>query len=191
MPTDVFRTTFEHTIKTGGWRTILAMIGFFCAVLLVCVLILAPQLVMAQPQAASAATTQKPLAIPVIDTVKGRDLFVSRGCVLCHSVNGVGGLAAPPLDAQDSAEIDLMTFVARMWRGAPAMIELQNLELGYFVDLTAQEIADLGGFVMDKQAQEDFSEAYVPEPMRLWMLDEPYWEGDRWPEDFIEGFRAL
>ena len=33
------------------------------------------------------------------DAANGRDLFVSKGCVICHAVNGVSGKAAPALDA--------------------------------------------------------------------------------------------
>jgi cytochrome c len=33
------------------------------------------------------------------DAAAGRDLFVVKGCVMCHAVNGVGGKAAPALDA--------------------------------------------------------------------------------------------
>jgi len=29
------------------------------------------------------------------EAAKGRALFVTKGCVICHSVNGVGGRAAP------------------------------------------------------------------------------------------------
>ncbi len=38
------------------------------------------------------------LALPMIDPRRGRDLFVAKGCVLCHAVNNVGGRAGPALE---------------------------------------------------------------------------------------------
>lgn len=40
------------------------------------------------------------LVLPQMDAAKGRELFASKGCVVCHSVNGVGGEDAPALDAE-------------------------------------------------------------------------------------------
>ena len=67
--------------------------------------------------------------------------------MFCHAVNGVGGKAAPPLDAvRDTRTIDVLEFAARMWRGAPTMIVLQEMELGYQIELTGEEIAHLAAF---------------------------------------------
>lgn len=38
----------------------------------------------------------KGLTMPEIDASKGSELFASKGCVVCHSVNSVGGTDAPP-----------------------------------------------------------------------------------------------
>jgi mono/diheme cytochrome c family protein len=111
------------------------------------------------------------------DAGVGRDLFVSKGCVLCHSVNGVGGKAAPPLDASTELDaIDPLGFAARMWRGAPAMIELQNLELGYVIWLEPEEMANLAAFAADAAAQGGLTDADIPGPMRNMLLNERYWE---------------
>ena len=140
----------------------------------------------------AASAAPKSITIPDVDPQRGRKLFVSRGCVICHSVQGVGGKAAPALDADPEAvSIDLLGFLSRMWQGAPAMLELQAVELGYQILLTPQEMADLAGFAGDASAQAGFSESDVPEPMRDWMLDEPYWETEGWPEDLPEEFPAL
>jgi cytochrome c len=40
------------------------------------------------------------LVLPRMDPVQGRALFASKGCVVCHSINGVGGTDAPMLDAE-------------------------------------------------------------------------------------------
>lgn len=119
---------------------------------------------------------------------RGRTLFVEKGCVLCHAVNGVGGKAAPALDAATEMDaVDPVGFAARMWRGAPAMIELQNLELGYVIWLEAQDLVDLAAFAADSHEQKRLTEADVPEPMRGLILDERYWETEDWGEFLGEG----
>lgn len=123
--------------------------------------------------------------LPMVDAERGRQLFVSKGCVLCHAVNGVGGIAAPALDADGGKEqLDLMGFVVRMWDGAQAMIELQAMELGYQIELTGEEIGDLAAFAASPEAQRRFTTQAIPDPMQSWIIDKPYWMGDGWPESF-------
>ncbi|MEM7226063.1 MAG: c-type cytochrome [Pseudomonadota bacterium] len=132
----------------------------------------------------------KSIVIPMIEPERGQRLFVTKGCVLCHAVRGVGGQAAPPLDAPDRATaIDPLGFAARMWTGATAMLELQAMELGYQIELSAVEIADLAGFVGDPDAQAQFTIDDIPEPLRDWMLDIPYWEEEQeWPESLPDDY---
>ena len=113
--------------------------------------------------------------MPLADPDRGRQLFVGKGCVVCHSVNGVGGQAGPPLDA-DPAEttVDMFDFIARMWRGAALMIVLQEMELGYQIELNGEELAHLASFAADAGAQRAFSEEDIPELVRDWMVDEVY-----------------
>jgi hypothetical protein len=119
---------------------------------------------------------------------EGRVTFVKKGCVICHSVNGVGGKAAPTLDVEIGAQpIDPLDFAARMWAGAPAMIELQSIELGYTVSLTAQEIANLAAFAGDRAAQRLLKADDIPEPMRDSLLDERFWEVEEWDEFLKKG----
>jgi mono/diheme cytochrome c family protein len=65
------------------------------------------------------------------DAERGRELFTGKGCVVCHSINGIGGKAGPSLDAEE-------------------------MELGYRIDLTGQELADLARFIHDAEAQRSF-----------------------------------
>ena len=110
---------------------------------------------------------------------RGRDLFTGKGCVVCHAINGVGGMAGPALDADPNRpQLDVFDFSARMWRGAPTMIVLQEMELGYQIELTGQELADLARFIHDAEAQRSFDETDVPELIRDWMVDEVYDELD-------------
>ena len=129
------------------------------------------------------------IVLPMVDAERGRRLFVTKGCVLCHAVNGAGGIAAPALDAEGGgAQLDLMKFVVRMWNGAQAMIELQALELGYQIDLAGEEIGDLAAFASSPEAQRGFSLRDVPDAMQSWIIDKPYWMGEGWPDSFEQEY---
>lgn len=142
----------------------------------------------------ASAESRKSIVMPLVDSARGRRLFVTKGCVICHSVAGVGGRGGPALDAQgQSSTIDVLDFVSRMWRGAPVMIMLQEMELGYRVELAPAEIADLAGFVSDAGAQRGFSLAEIPEVLREWMVNERYWENEdeEWRDKLPEAYPDL
>lgn len=125
------------------------------------------------------------MVLPLPDPARGQQLFVTKGCFVCHAVNGIGGTAAPALDAPDDiVRLDVLRFAARMWWGALAMLELQNLELGYEIQLDGSEIADLAAFAASAETQQGFSMDDIPVILQPWMIDEPYWMGEDWPEDF-------
>ncbi|MEO3429368.1 c-type cytochrome [Pelagibius sp. CAU 1746] len=127
----------------------------------------------------AAASGQRKLVLPLANAEEGLKLFVGKGCVVCHAVNGVGGKAAPALDADgDDPYFDVFDFVARMWRGAPTMILLQEMELGYQIDLSGEELAHLAAFASDPDVQNRFGESDIPEVIRDWMVDEVYEELD-------------
>jgi mono/diheme cytochrome c family protein len=137
------------------------------------------------PEAPAAAEAS---ALVAGDAALGRALFVQKGCVICHSVNGVGGKAAPPLDAADDfVQPDALEFAARMWRGAPAMVEFQSLELGYVIDLSGEDIAHLAAFAASRAEQKQLLDSAIPEPMRNSLLDERYWETEDWSEFMANG----
>ncbi len=122
------------------------------------------------------------------DAAAGRDLFVQKGCVLCHSINGVGGKAGPALDAADDfVKADPLEFAARMWRGAPAMVEFQSLELGYVIDLSGVDIGHLAAFIAARDEQKKLLDSAIPEPMRNSLLDERFWETEDWSEFMKDG----
>ena len=57
------------------------------------------------------------LRLPQMDPARGRKLFASKGCVTCHSINGVGGEDATPLDAHTMPSMmNPFEFAAKMWR---------------------------------------------------------------------------
>jgi len=123
--------------------------------------------------------------LPPGDPVRGKELFVTKGCFICHAVRGTGGMVAAPLDApEDGRIVDPLVFAAAMWRGAQAMLTLQLLELGYQIDISGDELRDLAAFASDLKAQADYSQEGVSDFMREWMIDKPYWLDDDWPERF-------
>lgn len=139
-----------------------------------------------------ASVSLKPVVTRDLDPMNGLSLFVDKGCVLCHSVNGVGGKAAPALDAPIGAPpVDPLDFAARMWRGAPAMIELQAIEMGYVIDLTADEIADLAAFAADRDAQKGLKPESLPVETRDGLLDQRFWEVENWDGELRRGLEDL
>jgi mono/diheme cytochrome c family protein len=111
------------------------------------------------------------LAIPSFDPVKGRKLFATKGCVVCHSVNGIGGQDAPSLE-HDTMEhpMNAFDFAARMWRGAGAMIMMQEDELEGQIELDGDELAAIIAFIHDEEEQLKFTEEDVPHDMRHFMM---------------------
>ncbi len=103
------------------------------------------------------------LAMPMMDPNRGRKLFASKGCVVCHSINGVGGEDAPALDYKMSDRfMNPFDFTARMWRGAEAMIYMQREELGDQIEFSGQELADIIAFAHDPAEQKLFSVTDIP-----------------------------
>lgn len=103
-----------------------------------------------------------------MDPARGRKLFASKGCVICHSVNGVGGEDAPPLDAENMpSPMNPFDFAASMWRGAEAMIAVQQDELGEQIEFTGAELADIIAFIHDPVEQKKFSEEDAPLGIRV------------------------
>ena len=107
------------------------------------------------------------LMMPSMDAARGRLLFASKGCVVCHSINHIGGEDAPPLDASTMVlPMNPFEFAAKMWDGAEAMVMLQREELGEPIQLTGQELADIIAFVHHVDEQKKFSDADIPPQMQ-------------------------
>ena len=125
--------------------------------------------------ASPAADVPAGYVLPFASVQQGRELFVGKGCMVCHSVNGVGGKVAPKLDADPASfYVDPFEFMARMWRGAPNMILLQEMEIGYQIDFSRGELAHILRFLSDADEQQSFSEDDIPELVRDWMVDDVY-----------------
>jgi cytochrome c len=106
---------------------------------------------------------------------RGQALFAEKGCVVCHAVNDIGGHHTP-LDAETmEMPMNAFEFAAKMWRGAEPMIFLQREDLGYVIDLTGQELADIIAFVHDAEEQQKFSRDDIPpEVLRLMDRDDEH-----------------
>ena len=110
------------------------------------------------------------LVMPKMDPANGRKLFASKACVVCHSVNGIGGKDAAALDASTMpGMVNPFDFVAKMWQGAPMMIASQVAELKEQTTFTGQELADIIAFVHDQAEQKKFSEADIPPQIKAHM----------------------
>ncbi len=110
------------------------------------------------------------LAIPHMDPMNGKKLFASKGCVVCHQVHGIGGTDSPSLDITKMDPVmSPFDFFAKMWRGASAMIGMQNKELGYQVKFTGQELADIVAFLHNRDAEQTFTEADIPDNIKKLM----------------------
>ena len=110
------------------------------------------------------------LILPEMNAQEGRRLFAETGCVVCHSINGVGGTDAPMLDADFmESPMNPFEFAARMWRGAEAMVELQREELGDVIELNGEELAAIIAFVHDAEEQARFSEDDIPDAIEAMM----------------------
>jgi mono/diheme cytochrome c family protein len=107
------------------------------------------------------------LALPPMDSHRGRELFLDKGCVVCHSVNQVGGAVGPSLNAAEMPEpMNAFEFAARMWRGAPAMAQMQQDLLGKVINLSGQDLADLVAFAHDETEQRELKAEQIPAPYR-------------------------
>ena len=99
------------------------------------------------------------LVIPMMNPNRGKKLFVSKACVACHAINGVGGHDAPPMDAhRDMGLVNPFDFAAKMWNHAPAMVAAQEEAFGEQIYFTGQELADIIAFMHDDVAQHVFNE---------------------------------
>lgn len=126
-------------------------------------------------QAAEAGTPVSPgLVIPPMDPVKGKALFASKGCVVCHSVNGVGGTDAPEIDAAAmSPQMSPFDFFAKMWNHAQGMIAMQQDEIGGQITFeNGQQLADIIAFLHDAKVQKTFTEDDIPADVKAHLDDD-------------------
>ena len=107
------------------------------------------------------------LIMPIMNPERGKSVFVNKGCITCHSVNGIGGDDAPPMDDHTKEKlVNPFAFAAKMWDHAPGMIAAQQDELGGQLIFTGEEMADITAFIHDAHAQRDFEKRDLPPRIR-------------------------
>lgn len=80
------------------------------------------------------------------DPLKGSKLFVSKGCVKCHTIWGIGDFLGPDL-AQISREKTLLQLAGLLWSHSPKMIEIMQERGVSLPSFTPQEMGDLMGYI--------------------------------------------
>lgn len=154
----------QMTSAVGG-----AVAGLFVSIVLVTAAAAANHrnMGMSNPMHDAPGMMSPGLMMPQMNPARGRKLFASKGCVVCHSVNSVGGQDARTLDASTmELPMNPFEFSARMWQGAEPMIKLQREELGRQIEMTGQELADIIAFVHDAAEQKKFSAADIPHDIK-------------------------
>lgn len=80
------------------------------------------------------------------DPLKGSKLFISKGCVKCHSIWGIGDALGPDL-AQISKEQNLLQLAGLLWSHSPKMIDIMHERGVSRPNFTPQEMGDLMGYI--------------------------------------------
>jgi mono/diheme cytochrome c family protein len=92
------------------------------------------------------AVSAQPVMSPSQDPLAGAQVFGSKGCVKCHSVNGVGGKVAPDL-ARTMRPRSFVDLATAMWNHLPQMTErMKQLRIAR-PQLDSKEAGDLVGFL--------------------------------------------
>ena len=77
------------------------------------------------------------------DSVRGAQIFESRSCNQCHSINGKGGTLAPDLGKTFARDYTPSGFTALMWNHAPKMWSAMSEKGMQTKPLSEQDAADL------------------------------------------------
>ena len=95
------------------------------------------------------------------DPARGARLFEEKGCIRCHSVQGVGGTVGP--DVSRISGIDTpIAWTQSMWNHAPAMqAGMQRLGLTW-PRFTGSEMNDLLAFVREKSSAPRVERSLLP-----------------------------
>jgi cytochrome c2 len=80
------------------------------------------------------------------DPAKGARLFVSKGCVKCHSLKGEGGKIGPDLGKIDVGDTQL-DLAAKLWNHIPSMV--LGMERARIIkpSLTGQELTEISAYL--------------------------------------------
>ena len=73
--------------------------------------------------------------------LKGRNVFVGKGCVKCHATWGAGGNVGPDLTRVGMGK-SLLQIAGALWNHSPSMIERSEQQAGIRPRLTPEELGD-------------------------------------------------
>ena len=80
------------------------------------------------------------------DPAKGARLFVSKGCVKCHSLKGDGGKIGPDLGKIDLGDTQL-DLAAKLWNHIPSMISGMERAKIMKPSLTGEELTEISAYL--------------------------------------------
>lgn len=80
------------------------------------------------------------------DPLNGSKLFVSKGCIKCHAIWGIGDTLGPDL-AQMSKDQNLLQLAGLLWSHSPKMIEIMQERGVARPTFSPQEMGDLMGYI--------------------------------------------
>jgi cytochrome c2 len=77
----------------------------------------------------------------------GVEVFVGKGCINCHAVNGAGGKVGPDLGRRQADRASLAQLITAMWNHAPRMWDRMRSQNVAYPSLTYEETARLVAFL--------------------------------------------
>jgi len=100
---------------------------------------------------------------PAFDAALGHKVFATKGCIVCHHMNGIGGTDGPDLSyGKYDTPVNAMEVASDLWEKADIMIPMQKSELGGQIILSPAELAGLVAFLGSPEEQAKFTKADIP-----------------------------
>lgn len=109
------------------------------------------------------------LYLPEMNAERGKKLFINKGCITCHSINGVGGEGLPLDTSAMKPRMNAFQFAARMFNHSVGMIATQEEVFGEQIKLTGQELADITAFTHDHKVQHTVTLKDIPHKIMMKM----------------------
>ena len=89
--------------------------------------------------------------LPLGDARRGREVFLARECVVCHSINGEGGKAGPDLGRSLGPGFAPYRLTGLLWDHAPGMWDAMRKRNMPVPEVSQREAADLFAYLYAEQ----------------------------------------